>query len=258
MRPAYITTTRVAHLGDHAEVVGDQQDRHAELVAAGAQQVEDLRLDGDVERGGRLVGDQQRGPAGERHGDHHPLAQAARQLVRILREAPLGRADADHAAAARARPRAPRLAPGRGACAAPRSIWKPTVKVGLREVIGSWKIMPMRSPRTSRIARSPSVEQVPPVEHDAAGVDPAGGSGSSRMIASAVTHLPQPDSPTRPTISPASSVNDTSSTTRTGPSSVRNDTVGIDLERSGGSDGVAAPRAGAASRAGHSKTTRGK
>ncbi len=46
-------------LGDHAHVVGDQDQRHAALALQGEQQVEDLRLDGDVERGGRLVGDQQ-------------------------------------------------------------------------------------------------------------------------------------------------------------------------------------------------------
>jgi hypothetical protein len=40
--------------------VGDDQDRHAEPALQVAQEVEDLGLDGDVERGGRLIGDQQR------------------------------------------------------------------------------------------------------------------------------------------------------------------------------------------------------
>jgi hypothetical protein len=53
-------------------------------------QVEDLRLDGDVERGRRLVGDQQRRAAGQRHRDHRPLAHAARQLVRIIVDARFG------------------------------------------------------------------------------------------------------------------------------------------------------------------------
>ena len=39
----------------------DDQDRHAEALLQGLQEIEDLRLDGDVERGGRLVGDQQGG-----------------------------------------------------------------------------------------------------------------------------------------------------------------------------------------------------
>ena len=51
----------VGHLGDHAEVVGDEHDRHVVLVLEIAHQVEDLRLGRHVERRGRLVGDQQRG-----------------------------------------------------------------------------------------------------------------------------------------------------------------------------------------------------
>ena len=51
-------------LGDDAHRVGDQHDRHAEARLHLAEQVEDLRLDGDVERGRRLVGDQQLRVAG--------------------------------------------------------------------------------------------------------------------------------------------------------------------------------------------------
>ena len=47
----------VRHAGDDAEIVGDQQDRHPALRLQLAQEVEHLRLDGDVERGRRLVGD---------------------------------------------------------------------------------------------------------------------------------------------------------------------------------------------------------
>ena len=54
-----------------------------------AQQVEDLRLDRHVERGRRLVGDQQLRLAGQRHGDHHALAHAAGELVRIVVDAAL-------------------------------------------------------------------------------------------------------------------------------------------------------------------------
>ena len=74
----------VGELADDGQVMGDQDHRHAVLVLEVLDQVEDLRLHGDVERGGRLVGDQHVGPVGERHGDHHALALAARQLVRIL------------------------------------------------------------------------------------------------------------------------------------------------------------------------------
>ena len=55
-----------------------------------AQQFEDLRLDGDVEGGGGLVGDQDVRLARQRHGDHHPLAHAAGQLVRVFAQTLFG------------------------------------------------------------------------------------------------------------------------------------------------------------------------
>ena len=75
----------VGHAAHDAEVVGDEQHGHAELALQRLQQLEDLRLDGDVERGGRLVGDQQVGLVGERHGDHDALALAAGELMRDRR-----------------------------------------------------------------------------------------------------------------------------------------------------------------------------
>ena len=57
-----------------------EQHRHAEIALQLADQVQDLRLDRDVERRRRLVGDQQRRPADERHRDHGALAQPARKL----------------------------------------------------------------------------------------------------------------------------------------------------------------------------------
>ncbi len=59
-----------------------------------ANERDDLRLDGHVERGRRLVGDEKLRLVGERHGDHHALAHAARQLVRIGAHALLGRRNA--------------------------------------------------------------------------------------------------------------------------------------------------------------------
>ena len=60
-----------------------------------AQQVENLRLDRDVERGRRLVGDEQRRAARQRERDERALPQAARQLVRIVAHAPLRLGNAD-------------------------------------------------------------------------------------------------------------------------------------------------------------------
>ena len=60
--------------------------RIAELGAVldALEHLEHLGLDGDVEGGGGLVGDQHVGLVGDRHGDHGPLAHAARVLVRVL------------------------------------------------------------------------------------------------------------------------------------------------------------------------------
>ncbi len=57
--------------------------------------VEDLRLHGDVERGGGLVGDQEIGLVGERHRDHHALALTAGELMRIARKPRLRFGNAD-------------------------------------------------------------------------------------------------------------------------------------------------------------------
>ena len=68
---------------DDAEIMGDEHDRHAEAALQVGQQLEDLRLDGHVERRGGLVGDQDFRAVGQRHGDHDALALAAGELVRI-------------------------------------------------------------------------------------------------------------------------------------------------------------------------------
>ena len=76
----------VGHFGHHAHVVRDEDHAHVHFVLQPAHQLQDLRLDRHVERGRRLVGDQQRGPARQRHRDHHALPHPAGQLVRIARE----------------------------------------------------------------------------------------------------------------------------------------------------------------------------
>ena len=84
----------VGHSGHDAEVVGYEEYRHACLLLKPAQEVQDLRLDRDVERRGRLVGYQDTGAAGEGHRDHDPLLHAARHLVRIVVHPYFGRGDA--------------------------------------------------------------------------------------------------------------------------------------------------------------------
>ena len=68
----------VAHLGDHAQVVGDQDDGHAFAPLEIGEEGEDLRLGRHVEGGGRLVRDEDARAARQGEGDHGPLAQTTR------------------------------------------------------------------------------------------------------------------------------------------------------------------------------------
>jgi hypothetical protein len=77
----------LAHPGDDAEVVRDEDQRRVLLRNEFAQQIQNLRLDRDVERSRRLVGDQELRLTGERHRDHRPLPHAARELMRVVTEA---------------------------------------------------------------------------------------------------------------------------------------------------------------------------
>ena len=51
----------IAEIGDETEIVGDEQDRGAVLGADFPQEAHHLRLDGDIERGGRFIGDEKLG-----------------------------------------------------------------------------------------------------------------------------------------------------------------------------------------------------
>jgi hypothetical protein len=81
--------TRIEHrdavrdLGGDAQIVGDEHDAAADLVAESAKQPQHLGLHGDVEGGRRFVGDDEVGIACDRDRDHHALPQAAGEFVRI-------------------------------------------------------------------------------------------------------------------------------------------------------------------------------
>ena len=153
-----MTTARAAGLGDHADVVGDHDEGEAETLGELGEQVADLRLHDDVERGRGLVGEQHLGLAGERHGDHGALAHAAGELVRVaarhrgrqadeleqlaVRGARLGRARA-----ACGRPSDRRSACRRGAPGSWRS-WRPG-----RPWRRASSAPPARSPRRARARR---------------------------------------------------------------------------------------------------------
>src|SRR2546426_3713062 len=79
----------VAHLRDDPEVVRDDQNARTEGRLHVLDQLEDLRLDRDVERRRRLVRDQETRVTRERDRDHGPLLHAPAQFVRVLPRDPL-------------------------------------------------------------------------------------------------------------------------------------------------------------------------
>ena len=74
----------VSHFGHHAHIMGDEQHRHPLFFLQRFYQRKDLRLDGNIQRGGRFVGNQQSWITGQRDGDHHPLTHAAGKAQRIF------------------------------------------------------------------------------------------------------------------------------------------------------------------------------
>ena len=72
----------VGDVADDGEVVRDEQVGEAEVVLEAREQVDDLRLDRDVERGDRLVEHDHRRVERQRAGDADPLPLAAGELVR--------------------------------------------------------------------------------------------------------------------------------------------------------------------------------
>src|SRR5262245_60133222 len=70
---------------DHAEIVADEEVSEAEVVPQLHEQVEDLRLDRDVERRYRFVANQELGLHRERARDADTAALSAAELVRVAR-----------------------------------------------------------------------------------------------------------------------------------------------------------------------------
>ena len=191
----------VGRLGHDREVVGDEDDRRAELLLEVVDEVEDLRLDGDVEGGRRLVGDEQLRVVDQAERDHGALAHTARELVRVLVGPTLRVGDADEVEhldrALVARPAcSPCCAPGRprrSACrscgtgaassAGPGRPWPPWC-------CGSSGTSPTRRPTSSR----PSSLMLPVICVRFGLCRP-----STAML---LTDLPEPDSPTMARVRP--------------------------------------------------------
>ena len=78
---------------DHGKIVGDEQIGQMLLALQVHHQVDHLRADRDVERGDRLVGDDQLGVERERAGDADALALPAGELMREARHLRGGKPD---------------------------------------------------------------------------------------------------------------------------------------------------------------------
>ncbi len=101
-------------------------------------------------------------------------------------------------------------------------ICQSTSRTGLSDEVGCWKIIEIRSPRIWRMASLDSpIRSVPSNRIWPESILP--GEATRRMIDRLVTLLPQPDSPTRPMISPRPTVKSIPSTALTRPSRVLND-----------------------------------
>ena len=99
------------------------------------------------------------------------------------------------------------------------AIWSPTENTGFRLVSGSWKIIAISLPRIRRISPSGSDSTSRPSNQiSLPSPISAGGMSSRRMIVIAVTLLPDPDSPTIPSVCPRPSEKLTPSTAGTVPS----------------------------------------
>ena len=72
-----------------AEVVRDEDERHAQPLLKRFEQRQYFRLDGDVQRRGRLVGNQQVRIVGDRQRDHDALPLPAGKFVRVSAHSPL-------------------------------------------------------------------------------------------------------------------------------------------------------------------------
>src|SRR5699024_523682 len=80
----------VGDVGDLSQVRGDEEDGHIQLGLQAGEESQDLRLRGDVQGGGGLVGDEQLGPTYQGHRDHRALTHPARELECVGVEAFLG------------------------------------------------------------------------------------------------------------------------------------------------------------------------
>ena len=179
----------------------DQDETHPSRTVHGTEQVEDLRLGRHVERRRRLVGDQQVRIATQAQRRARPAGASHPKAGTGSAARPAGRRSPLRPAAAASRPGsglATIAAPSAGSISA---MCSPQRSSGFSIVNGSWNMQ--RDHSTSKLPHLllGKVHQfASPVSDAALGEHTL---GSSRAIARAVSDLPEPDSPTIPTVSPA-------------------------------------------------------
>ena len=141
----------VGDVPDDRQVVRDEEVGELEVALQLLHQVDDLRLDRDVERGHRLVADEEVGVQRERAREADPLPLAAGELVRVARGR-IGR-QARRSAGARAPCCRSPCRRDRARAAARRPCARPS-GAGSATRTGSWKIICIRL-RSGRSSRSP-------------------------------------------------------------------------------------------------------
>ena len=199
IRPAYMTATRSQASATIPRLWVISSSAVSKLRRRSARMRRIWRLDEHVERGRRLVGDDQAGPQHERQRDHDPLAHAARELVRVLLVA--RRRDA-HAAQRLER-------------ALARLLLAEVRLVCAQHLVEVLRDLHQRvEPRHRLLEDQPQLRPAQRAQLGAcdrglgrarrSATSPAGAalSGSRPSTPRPSVDLPQPDSPTRPTVSP--------------------------------------------------------
>src|SRR2546423_7019066 len=111
--------------------------------------------------------------------------------------------------------------------------WNPIFSTGFSDVIGSWKMIAIWLPRTRRRSFFESFRRSRPWNIASPLMILPGGCGIRPRIDIVLTLLPEPDSPTIPSVSPGYTSYVTPSTAWTTPSSVVKWTARSRIERTG-------------------------
>ena len=199
-----------------AEVVADEQHRHAQPLTEIPEKGEDLGLGGHVEGGGRLVGNQKSGPARQCDRQQDALPHSSGKLVGIGCDAARRQSDeVEELAYARVDFRGRRMAAHALGDLAPHPHDRIEIAQGIlehdRDGIAA-DFLP---------AFLAELGHVTPGDEDAAALDRRTALRQESSAARASVDLPEPDLPTRPTDSPSATARVTPSMARTVASRVR-------------------------------------